>query len=96
MNRNRESIRLLEAALKTKPALLPAAQLTARLQLTFHYFAEGQFSKANHTLIQPRPHRLLAGAKHGLRVAAEPQHRRAAHPAGIGKPRRGAGAPAGH
>ena len=51
LNRNRESIKLLENALKAKPALLPAAQLTARLQLTFHYFAEGQFAKASQTLI---------------------------------------------
>jgi tetratricopeptide (TPR) repeat protein len=51
LNRNQESISLLLAALKAKPALLPAEQLTARLQLTFHYFAEGQFAKANQTLI---------------------------------------------
>jgi len=51
LNRNPESINLLVAALKAKPLLLPAEQLTARLQLTFHYFAEGQFAKANQTLI---------------------------------------------
>ena len=50
LNRNRESISLLGEALKAKPALLPADQLTARLQLTFHYFAEGQFAKASQTL----------------------------------------------
>ena len=51
LNRNRESITLLEEALQARPALLPADQLTARLQLTFHYFAEGKFGKANQTLI---------------------------------------------
>ncbi len=51
LNRNRESINLLCNALKARPALLPPDQLTARLQLTFHYFAEGQFAKASQTLI---------------------------------------------
>jgi tetratricopeptide (TPR) repeat protein len=51
LNRNRESINILEEVLRVKPALLPADQLTARLQLTFHYFAEGKFAKANQTLI---------------------------------------------
>jgi hypothetical protein len=51
LNRNCESIQLLEGALKAKPTLLPADQLTARLQLTFHYFAEGNFQKANQTII---------------------------------------------
>ena len=50
LNRNRDSISLLEKALKAKPPLVAADQLTARLQLTFHYFAEGQFAKASHTL----------------------------------------------
>ncbi|QKG54070.1 hypothetical protein [Hymenobacter sp. BRD67] len=51
MHRNTESIQLLEYVLRAKPALLPAHQLTARLQLTFHYFAEGNFHKAGQTLI---------------------------------------------
>ena len=51
LHRNADSIKLLEAALKAKPALLPAYQLTARLQLAFHHFAEGNFSKANQHLI---------------------------------------------
>jgi hypothetical protein len=51
LRRNRDSISILEEALKAKPPLLPTDQLTARLQLSFHYFAEGNFQKANHTLI---------------------------------------------
>ncbi|MVN76277.1 hypothetical protein GO988_08065 [Hymenobacter sp. HMF4947] len=51
LRRNRDSISILEKILRNEPALLPADQLTARLQLTFHYFTEGNFSKANHTLI---------------------------------------------
>jgi hypothetical protein len=51
LKRNSDSIKILEEALQAKPALLPADQLTARLQLSFHHFAEGNFAKANHTLI---------------------------------------------
>jgi hypothetical protein len=51
LRRNQESISILKEALQAKPTLLPADQLTARLQLSFHYFAEGNFSKANQTLI---------------------------------------------
>ena len=51
LRRNRDSISILEESLRAKPPLQAADQLTARLQLTFHYFAEGSFSKANHTLI---------------------------------------------
>jgi len=51
LRRNADGISLLEEALKAKPPLLPADQLTARLQLSFHYFAEGKFHKANQTLI---------------------------------------------
>ncbi|WP_426493478.1 hypothetical protein [Hymenobacter sp. 102] len=49
MRRNAESIRLLEDVLKT--ALPPREQLTARLGLGFHYFAEGQFQRANQALL---------------------------------------------
>lgn len=49
LRRNAESIRLLEDVLKT--TLPPREQLTARLGLGFHYFAEGQFQKANQVLL---------------------------------------------
>jgi hypothetical protein len=52
MRRNTESIALLEQALKATPALPVMDELTGRLQLVFHYFAEGNFSKANHTLLR--------------------------------------------
>ena len=51
LRRNKDSISLLETALQAKPPLLPTDELTARLQLSFHYFAEGKYSKANQTLI---------------------------------------------
>jgi hypothetical protein len=51
MRRNAESIKLLEQALKPPVALSPRDQLTARLGLAFHYFAEGKFTKTNQTLI---------------------------------------------
>ncbi len=51
LRRNAEGIGLLEKALRTAPPLPVADDLTARLQLTFHYFAEGAFPKANHTLM---------------------------------------------
>ncbi|RSK37340.1 hypothetical protein [Hymenobacter metallilatus] len=49
LRRNAESIRLLEEILKT--SLPPREQLTARLGLGFHYFAEGQFQRANQALL---------------------------------------------
>ncbi|OON68357.1 tetratricopeptide repeat protein [Hymenobacter sp. CRA2] len=48
--RNAESIRLLEELLRTHP-LNPRDQMTARLGLGFHYFAEGQFQRTSHTLM---------------------------------------------
>ncbi|MGI4869976.1 MAG: hypothetical protein ACRYFX_02225 [Janthinobacterium lividum] len=51
LQRNHDSISLLEVALRAKHPLLPTDRLIARLQLTFHYFAEGNFHKANQTLI---------------------------------------------
>jgi tetratricopeptide (TPR) repeat protein len=51
LNRNADSIGLLEKTLQATPALPLLDDLTARLQLSFHYFAEGKFQKANHTLI---------------------------------------------
>ena len=51
LRRNGESISMLENLLKAKGPLLPAEQLTARLQLAFHYFAEAKFAKANQVLI---------------------------------------------
>jgi hypothetical protein len=49
LRRNADSIRLLEEVLKT--ALPPREQLTAQLGLGFHYFAEGQFQRANQALL---------------------------------------------
>ena len=51
LRRNAEGIVLLEGVLRAPKALTPSDDLTVRLQLTFHYFAEGQFIKANHTLL---------------------------------------------
>ncbi len=51
LRRNADSIGLLEKTLRAAPPLPVADDLTARLQLTFHYFAEGLFHKANHTLM---------------------------------------------
>ncbi|MBC8083733.1 MAG: hypothetical protein H7Z21_11025 [Hymenobacter sp.] len=51
LRRNPESIRLLETALRPPVTLSPRDQLTARLGLAFHYFAEGQFAKTNQALI---------------------------------------------
>ncbi|GAA3981197.1 hypothetical protein [Hymenobacter antarcticus] len=51
LHRNAESIVLLEAILRNAKALALTDDLTVRLQLTFHYFAEGQFAKANNTLL---------------------------------------------
>lgn len=50
LRRNAESIRLLEELLRTH-ALSPRDQLTARLGLGFHYFAEGQYQRTAHTLL---------------------------------------------
>ncbi len=52
LQRNAESIALLEGALRAAPALPALDAITARLQLTFHYFAEGNFHKANHVLLR--------------------------------------------
>lgn len=49
LRRNADSIRLLEDVLRT--TLSPRDQLTARLGLGFHYFAEGKFQKTNQTLL---------------------------------------------
>ena len=49
LDRNADSIRLLEATLKQ--TLPPRELLTARLGLGFHYFAEGQYQKANQVLL---------------------------------------------
>ncbi|GAB3854614.1 hypothetical protein GCM10028822_24700 [Hymenobacter terrigena] len=51
LRRNAESIGLLEAALRGPKPLATADDLTARFQLTFHYFAEGKFAKANQALL---------------------------------------------
>ena len=50
--RNTEAIALLEHTLKGPPALPQVDELTAHLQLVFHYFAEGNFSKANQALLR--------------------------------------------
>ena len=50
LRRNTESIQLLETVLRD-PKLPPAEEMTARLGLAFHYFAEGQFGKTNQVLI---------------------------------------------
>ena len=52
LRRNPEGIALLDAALMATPALPLAEELTARLQLVFHHFAEGNFGKANHALLR--------------------------------------------
>jgi tetratricopeptide (TPR) repeat protein len=51
LHRNAESICLLEKLLQANPPLPLVDELTARLQLTFHYFAEGKFQRANHALM---------------------------------------------
>ena len=52
LRRNHESIQLLEEALHDTRQPLPLAnELTARLGLAFHYFAEGKFQKTNQVLI---------------------------------------------
>lgn len=52
LRRNPEGVALLEQSLKAVPALPLADELTARLQLVFHHFAEGSFSKANQALLR--------------------------------------------
>ncbi|TGE09701.1 hypothetical protein [Hymenobacter fodinae] len=49
LRRNAESIQLMEKILRTP--LAPREQLTARLGLGFHYFAEGQYHKTNQVLL---------------------------------------------
>ncbi|WBO83789.1 hypothetical protein [Hymenobacter yonginensis] len=52
LHRNAESIRLLDQVLRQPATVLaPRDEMTARLGLAFHYFAESQFAKANQTLI---------------------------------------------
>ena len=51
LRRNVDSIGLLNGLLRAAKPLALADDLTARLQLTFHYFAESQFAKANQTLL---------------------------------------------
>lgn len=52
LRRNGESIELLEKALRdTRQPLALHDELTARLGLAFHYFAEGKFQKTNQVLI---------------------------------------------
>ena len=52
IRRNAEGIELLEKMLKETPGLPELEELTARLQLVFHYFAESQFAKANRALLR--------------------------------------------
>jgi hypothetical protein len=51
LRRNAESIQLLEKVLRDAKSLPTADDLTLRFQLTFHYFAEGKFAKANQALL---------------------------------------------
>jgi hypothetical protein len=51
LRRNTESIQLLEKVLRDAKSLTTADDLTLRFQLTFHYFAEGKFAKANQALL---------------------------------------------
>ncbi|GAA4044239.1 hypothetical protein GCM10022409_32890 [Hymenobacter glaciei] len=51
LRRNSESIVLLDTLLGGPRPLTENNELAVRLQLTFHYFAEGKFAKANHTLL---------------------------------------------
>jgi hypothetical protein len=51
LRRNAESIQLLESMLREAKSLTTTDELTLRFQLTFHYFAEGKFAKANQTLL---------------------------------------------
>ncbi|SHJ69090.1 hypothetical protein SAMN02745146_3717 [Hymenobacter daecheongensis DSM 21074] len=53
LRRNKDSIQLLEDLLKGREtALAPRDELTARLGLGFHYFAEGQYQKTNRVLMK--------------------------------------------
>ena len=51
LRRNAEGIGLLETVLRGPKPLSQADDLTARFQLSFHYFAEGKFAKANQSLL---------------------------------------------
>ena len=51
LNQNAKGIDLLTAALKASPPLSVTDELTARLQLVFQYFASGNYTQANQTLI---------------------------------------------
>jgi hypothetical protein len=52
LQRNADSINLLENMLQAKPPVTEADELTARLQLSFHQFAENQFAKANQSMLR--------------------------------------------
>jgi hypothetical protein len=51
LRRNAEGIQLLEKVLRDAKSLSTTDELTLRFQLTFHYFAESKFAKANQTLL---------------------------------------------
>ncbi|MBO2010473.1 hypothetical protein [Hymenobacter negativus] len=51
LSRNAEGIQLLEKVLRDAKSLTTADDLTLRFQLSFHYFAEGKFAKANQALL---------------------------------------------
>ncbi|MDB5234032.1 MAG: hypothetical protein JWR44_1025 [Hymenobacter sp.] len=51
LHRNAEGIALLEGLLRRAKPLAEADEITVRFQLTFHYFSEGQFAKANQSLL---------------------------------------------
>ncbi len=51
LRRNPESIVLLETLLANPKPLAQSDDLAVRFQLTFHYFAEGKFVKANQVLL---------------------------------------------
>ena len=51
LRRNPESIVLLETLLANPKPLAQSDDLAVRFQLTFHYFAEGKFARANQVLL---------------------------------------------
>ncbi|MDO7875172.1 hypothetical protein Q5H93_10550 [Hymenobacter sp. ASUV-10] len=51
LRRNKEGIVLIEKTLKRASTLNQRDDLTARFQLSFHHFVEGQFAKANQALL---------------------------------------------
>ena len=52
LRRNSEGIALVEQTLQAASGLPLVEELTARLQLVFHHFADGSFSKANQALLR--------------------------------------------